>query len=133
MITEHDSLDDMFAEMARAEDAANARITPAQEALRDDHTATRYFARAVYDIVVYGEVPPASDPDLRARGYLTGTAYSIACPEGESGDTHVSVCIPIGRPVFEMAREHDWPVLGPDMPLLLAHALYQAEQLAMTP
>jgi|SRR4051812_12536479 hypothetical protein len=116
-----DSLDDMMAAMAAAEDIANARLTPGQIALRDDMGHTRYWARALpdYDLVVYGRAETTGylatcgvgfDPtDNRERGYLTGTAFSAWEPGGEFGDTHVADVIPIDFLVFESAKAKGWP------------------------
>ncbi len=49
-------------------------------------------------------------PERRARGYLSGRAYSVIEPRGEIGDTHVANAWPISREAFEQARELDWNV-----------------------
>jgi hypothetical protein len=68
--------------------------------------------------VIYGTTPPVAETqvgagfdvaDNRSRGYLTGTAFSAWEPDGEGGDTHVSVAIPISRTVFLLAKVLDWP------------------------
>jgi hypothetical protein len=116
-----DNLDGMFAEMAEAEDAANARLTPGQVRLRDAVDETVYFANAKpeYDLVIYGVVPPNAETqkgadfnvnENRARGYLTGIAYSSAVGEdGEPGDTHVSEVIQITEETFEAAKSLGFP------------------------
>jgi len=116
-----DSLDGMFAAMGEMEDAANARLTPVQVALRDATEQRVYWARAIpdWDLVIYGEVPPnaetqeGADFDVdenRGRGYLTGTAYSAATGEhGEPGDTHVSEVIAISDETFRLARDLGFP------------------------
>jgi hypothetical protein len=116
-----DNMDEMFSAMAAAEDAANFTLTPGQIALRDDVESTRHWAQAIpdYDMVIYGATPPiaeieAREPgfdvaDNRERGYLTGVAFSVDTPTGESGDTHVSQVIPISAETFALAKSLDWP------------------------
>src|SRR5262245_66322326 len=114
-VTGYNSLEEMFAAMNEAEDAANAGLLPGQIALRDDVENTRYWAqnRPEWDMVIYGVAQPnfivkrsaSFDVDEnRSRGYLTGTAYSNAQPEGEYGDTHVSEVVPISKAMFDLAR-----------------------------
>ena len=115
------SMDEAFAAMEAAEAAANERLTPGQVRLRDAVTETVYWAKAIpeWDLVIYGEVPPnavtqeGADFDVdenRARGYLTGIAYSAAVGEnGEPGDTHVSEVIAISAETFGLAKSLGFP------------------------
>ena len=118
-----DTMDGMFAAMQEMEDAANASLTAVQVALRDSGEQTVYWCRAIpeWDLVIYGIVPPnaetqkGADFDVnenRARGYLTGTAYSAAAEHGESGDTHVSQVIAISDETFGLARTLGWPTFS---------------------
>lgn len=95
------------------EDAANASLTPGQVMLRDDTETTRYWAQPLPDmgLVIYAVCPPVEEDlrDNRARGYLTGTAYSGWEPSGEYGDTHVSQVVPINEDLFEAARLAGFP------------------------
>ena len=106
-----DSWDAAMAAMQADEDAANARLTRSQRALRDAADQTVYAVAVHYDgdLVVFHVIPPAEDAALRARGYLTGTAYSAWEPDGEHGDVHVSQVMPISRLTFVVAREEGWP------------------------
>lgn len=137
-------LDGMFAAMSDMEDAANARLTAVQVALRDATGETVYWARAMpdEDLVIYGIVPPNAETqegagfdvdENRARGYLTGTAYSAAvdAERGESGDTHVSQVIAISQETFRLAQMLGWPtfsMLREEDNRPLGHRLYLAEQ-----
>ena len=115
------SMDEMMATMAASEDAANRSLTPGQIQLRDDVESTRHWAQALpeIDMVIYGVTPSVSEiiaagagfdvTDNRERGYLTGTGYSVDCPRGESGDTHVSQVVPISAKTFHLAKGLDWP------------------------
>lgn len=76
------------------------RITP-----RDELDATERRLGASEDEIAYQhEVMDASYAD----GYRFGDAYSIACPEGELGDTHVSQMAPITEEEFNQARDLKW-------------------------
>lgn len=142
-IESFDNLDDMFAKMGEMEDEANARLTPGQIRLRDDLTRITYWVRAIpdWDLVVYGRAETVDvlrsagvsfDPiENRARGYLTGTAFSATEPTGEFGDTHVADVVPINALVFEAARYHGWPtwsMLHEDEYRILAQSLAIAER-----
>ena len=117
-----DNMDEMWATMAAAEDAANRELTPGQIRLRDDVENTGYWAQALpdLDLVIYGVVLPNAEiiaagadfdvNDNRERGYLTSTAHSVAVsPRGETGDTHVSQVIPIHKDVYREAESLHWP------------------------
>jgi len=119
-IESFDSMEDAFAAMEAHEVAANSTLSPGQIALRDDVENTRYWAQAVpdADLIIYGIAQPSflvkrsADFDVdsnRARGYVTGTAYSAAVPDGEYGDTHVSQIVPVTPDVFRLAQEKGWP------------------------
>jgi hypothetical protein len=107
--------------MESAESAANLRLSPGQIRLRDAVEETVYWACAKpdWDLVIYGVVPPVAETqkgadfnviENRARGYLTGIAYSTAVPEyGESGDTHVIEVIQIPAETFEYAKSLGFP------------------------
>lgn len=134
-ILSFDSFDDMQAQMAAMEEAANASLTPMQISLRDTED-TVYWVRPVDGMVVYGETPVPEDDEfrtLRARGYLTGMAYSKYEPNGEHGDTHVAQVIPVSPLLFRLARLRHWPDMAdlndPDNKML-ARALAQAERIA---
>jgi hypothetical protein len=119
-----DSMDEAFMAMDVMEDIANLDLTPAQIALRDDVENTRHWAQALPDIdlVIYGIVPPvadimAKDPGFnvvenRARGYLTGTAYSADDERGDPHDMHVSQVIPISGKTFMLAKGLKWPTFS---------------------
>jgi len=132
-----DDLDSMFKRMAEAEDAANAATTDAQRMIGTEG-GPRFWFRYVgeMDLFVFGEASPVDEaislerqcygdePDaddlaefayveqstrLRYdRGYRFGTAYSVACPEGELGDTHVSAMMPLDDEDFEVFRSAGW-------------------------
>jgi hypothetical protein len=66
-------------------------------------TAKRY---GIDEAEMQGEIEMYDD--VRERGYLTGEAWSVACPYGEAGDTHVSQIIPISEEMFERAKAAGW-------------------------
>ena len=141
-----DNMDDAYDAMDTMEDRANLNLTPGQVRLRDDVEHTRYWVRMIpeYDgLVIYGKVPPVAETqreaefdvvDNRARGYLTGTAFSLWEPEGEPGDTHVSEVIPITPTEFVFAERLGWPDMdrlkGTEHGPILGMMLYRCEQAA---
>ena len=52
---------------------------------------------------IFGEI--LEEPE---DGYAFGKCHSIAIPNGEYGDSHISVLIPISRKEFELARARGW-------------------------
>lgn len=110
-----DSLEDMYAAMAAAEEAANEQVTEAQAALRDATDQDVFWIGPNGgELIVYGHTPALVNPtedalELRKRGYLTGMAYSLWEPEGEGGDTHVSRVIPVSSLVFELGKLAGFP------------------------
>jgi hypothetical protein len=146
-VTSYGSMDEAFAAMNEAEAAANEALTPGQIRLRDDVENVRYWVRILteYGLVIFGKVLPnadlKSDEDEgfdvdanRARGYLTGNAFSAWEPTGEYGDTHVSQVIPITPTEFVMAERLGWPTMDAlrDTPEgnILGRMLFDCEQAA---
>src|SRR5258706_5002060 len=106
MFQSFDSFEDMVAAMAANEAAANARVTPAQAAIRDQVSVTHYvkFQDRNFGVWIYGEVRSLQETlaaerafydadesdedreeledierrltDSRSRGYLFGTWFS---------------------------------------------------------
>jgi hypothetical protein len=116
-----DSFDGAMEYMRKAEEAANARLHPAQRAI----TWGDYWARPVpeYGMVEFGRVytqaeaflgedkeSVAATVDSHERGYRYGMAYSKLGPEGELGSTHVANMVPITKEMFEHARKLAWGV-----------------------
>ena len=101
-----DSLEEMFAAEEAAQKVADAAVTPAQASLKTGDFFIRYHAE--YDIVIYGEVQESEEGSMGS--YRFARCYSVACPEGEYGDIHVStVTSIIGRSQFETAKAAGWP------------------------
>jgi hypothetical protein len=67
-------------------------------------------------LVIFGEVERSKyeedwplEDDARKRGYVFGTCYSVMCPEGELGSTHVgNIHLLISRSTFETAKSNGW-------------------------
>jgi hypothetical protein len=125
----YDSIEEMFEDQARNEQAANDAVLPKQREI----TWGSYWLRPTDDgVLIFGRVHTQEeifeddkkiphqpgDPSPKAvvrhytemheRGYRFGTAYSVWCPEGELGSSHVSVLWPIHQEEFEAAREAEW-------------------------
>lgn len=67
-------------------------------------------------LVIFGKVEQSEYPEddagiaeSRNRGYIFGRCYSVACPEGELGDTHITnVTTKISEAVFNRAKANGW-------------------------
>lgn len=102
-----DSFDDMMERLQQAMRAADARVHEWQAAITSDD----YF---LYDsrhgFPIYGQVLEQyglEQPHL--RHYRFCKCHSIACPEGELGDVHVSSIEQIlSEAEFEEARQEGW-------------------------
>lgn len=138
-VTSYASLEDMFAAMAEAEDRANAALHPRQVALRDATESPCFWVRPFDDLLIFGQTPSLPElvavelgyvavedvaeralvePQLRerrARGYLTGTCFSLVEPGGEWGDTHVASVWPLAEVDFEAARAAGWDPAHPGL------------------
>jgi len=116
-ITPFDSFDEMMERLRREMAAADARVQPWQAEVE----AGDYFVRQTpYEFQVYGEVLPDEEPrEADGRHYRFCKCYSIACPDGELGDVHVSVIERLlSRQEFDDAKRSRWnpnpPTTGPD-------------------
>lgn len=123
----YDSLEEMQADLARAERLANASVTPRQQRhlKAAAENPTRWF-RLWEDILIVGESQPPREQaetevrlgggpfehelarftEQHERGYLFGKAYSVITPEGELGSTHVSQVVWCDPGVFDVLKEH---------------------------
>ena len=118
-IQSFDSTKEMFDEIRQAREAADARVKPWQAAIKlGDH-----FVRVVmFDaerLTIYGEIiesPFLQDREIfdqpHMKYYRFSRCFSVACPEGEIGDVHVSTILSlIDKETFELARLTNWPSL----------------------
>ncbi|MBI5499784.1 MAG: hypothetical protein HY907_06045 [Deltaproteobacteria bacterium] len=120
--------EDMMSEVERARDEADGQVQPWQAVLAPGD----FFIRIWSGLVIYGEILDPAVPQFpgdysdealseirreariyeqpEMRGYRFTRCYSVACPEGEFGDTHVSsMTRKITREQFEQARASGWP------------------------
>lgn len=127
-VTSYATFDEMMEALRAAEEAANERVTPAQASVTWGDYWAREFAG---DFWIFGHIPTereteasereaGADPhelkeatlSLRRdheRGYRFGRAYSVACPDGELGSTHISEMeAKLTRGQFEAARRARW-------------------------
>ena len=105
--TQFDSLDEMYNEMEKQRLGADAQVQPFQSAVKPGDF---YRQHTDYGFQIYGEILP--DEELRPerlKHYRFVQAYSVACPEGEMGDVHVSQIDEVISPaVFAVAKEQGW-------------------------
>jgi hypothetical protein len=121
-ITVYESFDEMMDDLGRAMKEADARVRPAQAGIKPG----QYFINfrhgpglpifgEILDIATLGydeeeqEYINESYAEPHMRFYKPTKCYSMACPEGELGDTHLSdVDAIIDRELFEHYRENGW-------------------------
>ena len=121
-----DNIDDMFAAIEEGVVVAEKRATPKQWKIAYGD----YWMRAHEDILIFGHIYTedtlwsterelgATEKELQeeketmdnsyARGFRFGKAWSIACPEGELGDTHICDMIPITKEEFDQSKGLNW-------------------------
>jgi hypothetical protein len=106
-----DSMEQAAARLEQAMQAADARVRPWQAALA---VGDCFIADGgEEDLLVFGEVLEGYT-EARLRHYRFCRCYSVACPEGELGDVHVStVLCRISREFFEQMRAGGWAAEGP--------------------
>lgn len=101
-----DDLDEMFLRMRKDQERADAQVRPWQVNLE----AGDYCRRIGPGFLIYHQILP--DPEERPAGlenYRFTRGYSVACPDGELGDIHVStVERRLSQEQFETARARRW-------------------------
>ena len=93
--------------------AADAKVKPWQARIkRGDCFATMVQG----ELVIFGEVLERyQKPEMKHCRFCR--CYSVACPQGELGDVHVStIWWVISRDMFERARACGWDVLSDFQP-----------------
>lgn len=106
-----DSYEDMMAAIDEARMTADGRVKPWQAAIRPgDH----FVQGTEYGFLIFGEVLNTDDEFYKSeegKNYRFCKCYSIACPDGEMGDVHVSVIgLVIKEDVFRRFRDKGWAV-----------------------
>ena len=94
------------ARLREAMEAADARVKPWQAAVK---VGDCFIADGgEEDLVVFGEVLEGY-PEAHLRHYRFCRCFSVACPEGEVGDVHVSTVLAVvSRAFFEAMRQEGW-------------------------
>jgi hypothetical protein len=101
-----DSLEEAQACLRQAMEAADSRVKPWQAAVK---VGDCFVADGdEEDLVVFGEVLEGYQ-EAHLRHYRFCRCFSVACPEGEVGDVHVStvLCL-VSRAFFEAMRQAGW-------------------------
>lgn len=96
--------------------AADAKVRPWQAQLDvGDHFVQVWQCGAGDVLVIFGEVLPDDEPRSEyLKHYRFCKCWSVACPQGEMGDVHVSVVTAkLGRETFERAKALDWGLIRP--------------------
>lgn len=106
-----DSWEEMQDAINKAREQADTRVRPWQAAIRPGN----YFVQGTeYGFCIFGVVLESDDEFLQSeqgRHFRFCNCFSVACPDGEAGDVHVSV---IGKviteEVFNRYRDKGWVV-----------------------
>lgn len=101
-----DSLEEAQARLRQAMEAADGRVRPWQAAVK---VGDCFIADSgEEDLVVFGQVLEGYT-EAHLRHYRFCRCFSVACPEGEVGDVHVStvLCL-VSREFFEAMRQEGW-------------------------
>lgn len=125
-----ENLDDFFKVLRQREDTALAGASDEQKLIGHGDCFENISAMPRFGFPVYGEIFTeeqfaqmerdcgAEEPEIEfelsvlrqayMRGYRHGRCYSAWEPDGEIGDTHISVMRKISREEFEAAMERGW-------------------------
>ena len=106
-IESFDSFEDMMQRMQEQMQAADSRVQPWQTTVKPGD----YFRNSSgYGFNIYGIVREQySDDKPHLKHYRFCECFSVACPEGELGDVHVSTIEQILEEAeFEAARIRGW-------------------------
>ena len=99
------SMEEAMQRLEEARKAADARVKPWQADARPGDCFV-YFNED--DLLIFGEVLERYDQH-GMQHYRFCRCYSVACPQGELGDVHVSVVWQfVSREEFEQARQVGW-------------------------
>lgn len=106
-----DTFDEMLAAIDKARVAADSRVLPWQSEIKPGD----YFVQGTpYGFLIFGQVLEADDAFYKSdegKHYRLCQCYSVACPEGEMGDVHVSVIgMVINETVFKRFEAKGWTV-----------------------
>ena len=119
-IQSFDSTKEMFETVRRAREAADAQVKPWQAAIKLGDHFVRVVMFGAERLTIYGEIiesPFLQDREIftqpHMKYYRFSRCFSVACPEGEIGDVHVSTVHQlIDKETFELARLSHWPSLA---------------------
>jgi hypothetical protein len=125
-VTAYDSVADMMDAIHSAREKADEQVRPSQAAAKVGDFFVKFFPPE--QVIIFGEVLDPVESDRQAgadedelnylrklyaephmKHFRFSRCFSVMCPEGELGDTHVSsiLCV-IPKEVFEKAREKNW-------------------------
>jgi hypothetical protein len=87
-ITFYDSTEEMWNALGEAMEKADENTQEWQKAIKKGDC---FWQETEYGFNIYGEVLEDAYHEKHLRHYRFCKCYSSACPEGELGDTHISV------------------------------------------
>ncbi len=106
-----DDSEDLFAQMRRDQEAADARVEPWQATIKPGD----YVARPGPEFLIYSEILKDPEPrETALQHYRFTRSYSIACPSGELGDIHISTIErKLSEDEFQVVKERGWQAVSP--------------------
>lgn len=121
VVTGFNSFDEMTEYMAERQRKAKEAISPVQAAMQaGDH----YLVDSGLGFFIFGEIRERP----QANGFCFCMGYSVACPEGELGDVHLSSMVPIEPDEFEAVEARGWTF--PELVVAAIQRLMQKNSLA---
>jgi len=97
----------MMEGMRKDMEAADQNVKPWQAAIKPGEYFQRYNQLG---FTIYGEILQEEEKrPNHLKHYRLCRAYSVACPQGEMGDIHVStIDALLSRELFDTARQRGW-------------------------
>lgn len=118
-ILSFDSTEDVLAHIRREQEAADKAVQPWQAAMKPGDHFVRLIPEAEGIIAVYGEVvepefEPEDGPNFYNQPHMKNIrftrCFSVMCPGGELGDTHVATMgHKLSQVQFNLAAKMGWP------------------------
>jgi hypothetical protein len=121
-ITFYGSVEEMLEDLGRAMKEADAKVRPVQAGIKSGQYFINYHRDL--DLFVFGEILDISKlgydeeeqkfidqqyAQPHMRYYRPTKCYSVACPEGEIGDIHLStISAIIDQELFGFYQENGW-------------------------
>lgn len=115
--TSYNTIDEMFKDLVEAREEADARVQPWQVEIKPGDL---YMENTEYGFQIFGKILKSEGEGSKfyqephMKNYRLVKAFSVACPEGEMGDVHVSsITRKLSQWEFELAKDFKWNIRLP--------------------